>query len=408
MSTATTEKERTIRDDDRIRIEADAQIKEKIQGRSVEYNSIETGEKIELSIGLISEVISVLSKSGNKPSQRDCFLFMKLCEARKLNPIVGDAYMIGFDTSNGTKWNMIVAHSALMKRAELSGHFKGLESGVIVVDKDTGEIVEMPGDFFIHDRHELVGAWARVHRDDRTIQEYDRVNFSVFDTGYSRWAKDPGGMIVKVAEASVLRRAFPGETAGMYVREEMDHVQETERKRKFEVEPEHVADITDDEDRLKKNTTKRKIKKTPAKAKVEKEIANAVEEQVQSGQDAVVTPETESVDKVIAEQETPSEPNVEAIEGELIAEDGEIIESPAVTEAEEFIKHAKDQADESTDIGLAIDMLKAVLAEQKMIRKVRTLRDQFISDHELSEEERSEVEVAAKAVEDRLREEMAG
>jgi len=199
-------------DDDRLREQADANLLKMQQRRSCEFQSLETGDKVELSLALVKSVVSVPTKSGKYPDDRECFKFMKLCEARKLNPLVGDAYLIGYDqriAGGGFTpvFNIVVAHSALLKRAEINPHYKGMKSGVIIVMKvdgridgvehKEGDIVEMQGDFFLPDRHELVGGWARITRNDRDIEVYDRLNLSVFDTGYSRWAADPGGMIVK-------------------------------------------------------------------------------------------------------------------------------------------------------------------------------------------------------------------
>ena len=52
---------------------------------------------------------------------------------------------------------------------------------------------------------------------------YDRLNLTVYSTGKSRWSKDAAGMIVKCAEASCLRKAFPSQLSGLYHSIEMEH-----------------------------------------------------------------------------------------------------------------------------------------------------------------------------------------
>jgi len=395
---------RTPEDDARIRDRIDEeQMEEMRSNRQVEYTSLETNEPVKLTLAVVKRVVATPTRGGKMPSDADCFLFMKLCQARRLNPLVGDAYLIGFDTKTWSpggeetwtaKFNIIVAHSALLKRAEASGEYNGMESGVIVQNPD-GSVEELVGDFY-QDSQTIVGAWAKAYRKDREIVEYDRLRLDVYNSERSRWSVDPGGMIVKVAEASVLRRAFPGETAGMYVREEFDRIgiAEPAPKRKFEVE-----DIGDGEDRLKK--TKPKATKRPkAKTKAVK-AADPVEEPLK----ADVTPENESDDKVVSEPETSVEtivddqPRQAELPIEVENEDGD---SPVGTvEVDEVIVT-------NETFGVDIDTFKASIQSQQMIRKVRSLRDEFIAGHQLTGEQRAEVEVAAKEVEDRLRAEMAG
>jgi phage recombination protein Bet len=147
---------------------------------------------------------------------------MMLCKARKLNPWEGDAYLTGYDMADGPQFNLITAVQALYKRAEMCDEFDGIESGVCVMRGDvvterTGALV-LPGET-------LIGGWARCHRKDRKFPFYQSVQLSVYDTKYSRWKKDPSGMIQKVARSAVLREAFPNHLSGMYIREEMDTVE---------------------------------------------------------------------------------------------------------------------------------------------------------------------------------------
>lgn len=178
----------------------------------------ETGE-ITLTLSRVKQFLCVQTRSGKMPSDEQVVKFMMLCKAQSLNPWVNDAYLVGYDGKDGPSFSLITAHQAFLKRAEASPEFDGMESGVIIL-KD-GNISERPGDLVLGGET-LVGAWARVHRRDRKIATYDSLNLKTFDTGRSRWAIDPAGMIVKCAEASCLRKAFPSTLAAMYCKEEMD------------------------------------------------------------------------------------------------------------------------------------------------------------------------------------------
>jgi phage recombination protein Bet len=151
---------------------------------------------------------------------------MMLCKAQSLNPWVNDAFLVGYDSKDGPSFSLIVSHQALLKRAECSPEYDGLESGVIVKVGD--QIIERPGKV-TYEGERLIGGWGRVHRKDRKVTTYDSVNFKTYNTGRSRWAADPEGMIVKVAEAAALRKTFPSTLAAMYCAEEMERHREDSR-----------------------------------------------------------------------------------------------------------------------------------------------------------------------------------
>lgn len=175
---------------------------------------------VRLTINIVKNQLCTPSKNGIRPSDVDCMLFMKVCEARRLNPWLKDAFLIGYDQGPGkAKFEVITAHQALMKRAELHSQYDGIESGVIV--QRDGKVVDVIGDFILPG-DTLVGGWAIVHRKDRSRPAVERVNFSTFNTGLSRWAKDPCGMISKCAEAGAYRKAFPSDIGGLYIEQEME------------------------------------------------------------------------------------------------------------------------------------------------------------------------------------------
>lgn len=191
------------------------------EGKIVEYTPLGGKTPVQLSIGMVRSFICTPTKSGKVPNDADIVKFMMLCKARELDPWVGDAYLCGYDAKDGPQFSLITSVQALYKRAEMSEFYDGIESGVII--KTDKGIEFRQGDLLLNGEV-LVGGWARCFRKDRSHPEYDALNFSTFDTGYSRWAKDPAGMIVKCAEASVLRKAFPTQLGGLYTREEMEQI----------------------------------------------------------------------------------------------------------------------------------------------------------------------------------------
>ncbi len=193
-------------------------VSERSKDRVIRYVPFMADDAIELSISIVRKFIAVPTKSGKLPSDADCVKFMMLCKARALNPWEGDAFLVGYDTQRGPQFSLITAHQALLKRAEACETYEGMESGITVRLKD-GTIEDIQGDL-VPPETELIGGWARVYRSDRRIPTYRRVDLAVFNTGRSRWEKDPAGMIVKCAEADALRSTFPNKIGGMYTEAE--------------------------------------------------------------------------------------------------------------------------------------------------------------------------------------------
>lgn len=186
----------------------------------ISYVPLGENETISLTLSRVKKFLCTPTKSGKHPSDEQIMKFMMLCRAQSLNPWVNDAYLVGYDGQDGPTFSLITAHQAFLKRAEASNEFNGIESGVVVL-RD-GATTERQGDMVLPGET-LVGGWARVHRRDRAVPTYDALNLKTYDTGRSRWKADPAGMIVKCAEASALRKAFPSTLAAMYCREEMEH-----------------------------------------------------------------------------------------------------------------------------------------------------------------------------------------
>lgn len=189
-----------------------------VKAGEISYIPHGNDEAIKLSLSIIEKQIATPTRSGKKPTQKEMMDFLMLCRARKLNPFEGDAFLVGYDSKDGARFSLITSHQALLKRAELCKEFDGMESGLIL--DWNGELEETQGDF-LPDGAVAVGAWARVHRSDRKIPTYRRLNISRYDKGFGLWKEQREMMAVKCAEADALRSAFPTSTGGMYLREEM-------------------------------------------------------------------------------------------------------------------------------------------------------------------------------------------
>ena len=195
---------------------------------------------ITLTLQMIAHDIATPTKSGKLPSEGDCLRFANLCRGRELNPWTGDCFMIGFDSQNGPTFELITSYQALLKRAERSPNFDGLEGGIVV---QVGEALEHRVGCLRMDGERIVGGWAKAYRSDRRLAHEAIIDFKIYDTGRSRWKIDPAGMIAKCAKAAALREAFPNTVGGLYVQEEMDHVRDVNELGAV-MEPQRIAAVT--------------------------------------------------------------------------------------------------------------------------------------------------------------------
>lgn len=196
------------------------------ESKLIEFVPFGAKDAIQLSVAIVKRLVAVRTKTGKECSNDEAIKFMLMCQAKKLNPFEGDAFLIGYDTQDGPKFSLITAHQAFLKRAEVHQEFDGMESGVIV--QRQGELLDLLGDW--HMPNDVVlGGWATVFFKNRSHPMKKRLRLSRFNKGFGIWRDDPAGMIVKCAEADALRSSFPTMLGGMFIREESGDVITTEK-----------------------------------------------------------------------------------------------------------------------------------------------------------------------------------
>ena len=150
--------------------------------------------------------------------------FTELCKARKLNPFLKEAYCIKYGDQPA---QIIVGKDAILKRAILNSEYNGMESGVIIQEKETGEIKERKGTFYLKNEETLVGGWAKVYRKNWEYPTYCSVSFDEVAQKKkngelnSNWAGKGATMVEKVAKVRALRETFIEDLGGMYEAEEI-------------------------------------------------------------------------------------------------------------------------------------------------------------------------------------------
>lgn len=179
------------------------------------------GEQIKLTPSIVQNYIVGTDAQITMPEFK---FFTSLCKARGLNPFLKEAYCIKYGKNPA---QIVVGKDAVLKRAIKNLNYDGMESGVIVQDKETNEIIERKGTFYLRDRENLVGGWAKVYRKDWQHPTYCSVGFDEVAQKKSdgslnaNWSGKGATMVEKVAKVRALRETFVEELGGMYEAEEM-------------------------------------------------------------------------------------------------------------------------------------------------------------------------------------------
>jgi phage recombination protein Bet len=154
-------------------------------------------------------------------SDKDTFMFLKLCQARNLNPFCNEAYLIPYEDkkSGEIKCSMVVGKEAFMRKAEANPAYRGFRAGIII---SKGEDLIYREGTLCRKGETLEGGWCEVYRSDRDQPIRSEVSLIEYDKGFGLWAQGKKAtMIRKTAVVSGHREAFPGDTSGMYGQEEM-------------------------------------------------------------------------------------------------------------------------------------------------------------------------------------------
>lgn len=177
--------------------------------KPVVYQS--NGQEVTLSRTIVR---NYLTKGNGEVTDADLVQFISICQFNQLNPFLNEAYLVKFGSQPA---QMIVSKEALMKRAELSPNYDGIQAGIIV--RRGEQTLELEG-CYCDKNDTLVGGWAKVYRSDRKFPYVAKVNLDEYDKKQSIWNEKKSTMIAKVAKVQALREAFPALLGGMYTQEE--------------------------------------------------------------------------------------------------------------------------------------------------------------------------------------------
>jgi len=144
-------------------------------------------------------------------------MFLHLAQTYNLDPFAKEIWFI----KQGGQPLMMTSRDGYLKIANEHKDFEGMASDVVYAE----DSFERSSDGVKHvyggkDRGVIVGAYALVYRKDRRIPVYVFAPYKDYAKGNNVWRTYPHAMILKVAEAMALKRAFS--LSGLVTREEVD------------------------------------------------------------------------------------------------------------------------------------------------------------------------------------------
>jgi phage recombination protein Bet len=157
-----------------------------------------------------------------KATPEEAFIFLQKCRFQKLNPFLGEAYLVVYDGQQGRSTSMIIGKEAHTRRAERHPDYLGMEAGLII--QLDGQLKEVSG-AFLAPGAELLGGWCKVLRKGKE-PSFISVSLKEYDKGRNLWRTMPATMIRKVAVVQALREAFPSDMAGLQGSGEFDLAEE--------------------------------------------------------------------------------------------------------------------------------------------------------------------------------------
>jgi len=140
-------------------------------------------------------------------SEKEVYMFMRLCQAQKLNPFIKEAYLIKYGSSPA---NLVVGKETFLKRAEASPDFDGYD-----VSDNADTVEKLAVTCTVHRK-------SQAHPISVTVDYSEYVGTTATGNITKIWKNKPRTMLRKVAIVQALREAFPSALGGLYETTELD------------------------------------------------------------------------------------------------------------------------------------------------------------------------------------------
>lgn len=202
------------------------------------------GEELTLTPDDVRKYIS----TDERVTDKEVFLFLKLCQAQKLNPFVKEAYLIKYGSAAA---QMVVGKETFLKRAEANKEFDGYEI------TDEGKVPEYSVTCKVYKKN-------MKHPITVTVDYSEYVGTNSKGETNRMWKGKPKTMLRKVALMQGLREAFPTALGGLYEESELQQ----------QVKP---IDITATEEEEAETIEDKEVRKKTDYVKEGREVENEIE-----------------------------------------------------------------------------------------------------------------------------------
>lgn len=134
------------------------------------------------------EINTIKNTVAKDATDEELRMFLSLASAHGLNPFQHEIWFVKM----GDKNTIITARDGYLKIAQNSPHFLGLESDVVYAgDKFLKDKDGIHHSYTLSNRGIIVGAYAMVYRDDRTVPAYFFAPFSNYNRRGGVWLQYP-------------------------------------------------------------------------------------------------------------------------------------------------------------------------------------------------------------------------
>lgn len=184
----------------------------------VKVNNEETYKFSDDEINTIRKTVAV------NATDEELKMFMALATRYGLDPFAHEIWFINMGGKNGKQGQntIITARDGYLKIANCNPHFLGMDSDVVCAgDKFSKSPEGVIHTYDIGRRGDIIGAYAVVYRDDRKIPSFFFAPMKDYNRKAGTWLQYPHAMILKVAEAMALKRAFS--ISGLVTQEEIGY-----------------------------------------------------------------------------------------------------------------------------------------------------------------------------------------
>ncbi len=164
------------------------------------------------------EINTIRATCAPNATDDELKMFLSLSAKYGLDPFAHEIWFVNMRGKN----TIITARDGYMKIANSNPHFLGMNSDVVYEGDTFSKTPEgIRHSYEVSKRGKIIGAYAEVYRDDRKIPAFFFAPMKDYNRGAGVWQQYPHSMILKVAEAMALKRAFS--ISGLVTQEEVGY-----------------------------------------------------------------------------------------------------------------------------------------------------------------------------------------